>query len=236
MAKETKLNDEAGIYQRRAKQTEKQKMKDMSPKERLSYINMYYKKPIIIGCIIVVALCSLLYSVFSPKPEDILNVAVVNDYMEEDKQGAFVDSLKDYLQIDSDKQQINFDATYYVSNTTSAELSSSSQQKIMTYVAAKQLDVIIADEDYFKRLCNAGYFCDLAEQLPADMYSYLSDSYFISTTDESTEQNTYGIYLDKSAVYKSTGSVLDKPILGIVANSPNKDYAQSFIKFLFPEQ
>jgi hypothetical protein len=240
LAKETRLDDSADIYAKREKKSEREKMKDMTSKERLEYFKTYYLK-IVIGSVLVLGvLVYILYQALSPKPDVLLNIAVVNDYFEQEQVKNFLSDLDSYFEVDSDKEKITFDYNYYISDTDESQNSMTSLQKLTTYVYAKDIDVIITDEAYFKNLTEQGYFISLTELLPTDIYTELVDKYYtgaIVEEDDQGETSTgseepYGIHLDDSTVYKNSGSTMTRPVIGVVSNSPNKDNAIKFIKYL----
>lgn len=240
MAKETRLNDSAEIYVKREKQTERQKISEMTTKEKIAYFNMYYTKKVLIGLVGICLLGYILYTTLSPKPEELLNVAVINEYYDQEHIKSFLDDLNQYFNVDPDNQKINYDYSYYMSDNDVTGNTTSSTQKLSTYVAVNQIDVIIADEDTFKDLTTVGYFINLADILPADMYTRLADHYYngiiqdevLQDKEDPGAEKAYGIYLTDSSVYKSSGSTLDKPILGIVSNTPHDENVISFVRYL----
>ena len=240
MAKETKLDDSAGIYVKRGKQTEREKMSDMSFKEKIAYFNMYYTKKIIIIVCIASVLGYLIYQVFSPRIDELLNIAVINDYFDPEQVKDFISDLDTHFEVDPDKEKISFDYSYYISDSDMSQSTVSSIQKISTYVAAKGLDVVITDEACLKTLIENGYLISLSDLLPADMYTDLADRYYSGAVkDEDLDgnasygpQESYGIYIDDSEIYKNSGSSIEKPVLGVIGNSPNKDNAVELIRYL----
>ncbi|WP_310604678.1 hypothetical protein [Anaerosporobacter sp.] len=240
MAKETKLDDSAEIYTKRTQQTEREKMSDMTFKEKREYFNTYYLRKTIVAILAVTLLGYLLYQTLSPKPEELLNVAVVNDYFESEKLKSFLSDLNTHFEVDPDNQKIMFDYSYYISDTDVSQNSVSSIQKLSTYISAEQIDVIIADEANFTTFMEQGYFIDLAELLPADLYIELADLLCEGTVyDEDLdgvrtplEHGTYGLRLDSSSGYASSGSTMQKPVLGIVCNTKNADNTIEFIRYL----
>ena len=72
------------------------------------------------------------------------------------------------------------------------------------------------------------------------MYTRLADHYYngiiqdevLQDKEDPGAEKAYGIYLTDSSVYKSSGSTLDKPILGIVSNTPHDENVISFVRYL----
>lgn len=240
MAKETKLDDSAEIYAKRSKQTEREKTKDMTFKEKLNYFNMYYLKIVVVSVLAVGIIIFLAYQALSPKPDVLLNVAVVNDFFDQEQVKDFKSDLDELFEVNPDKEKISFDYNYYISDSDTTQNSYASIQKLTTYISGKDIDVIISDESYFKKLTAEGYLISLNDLLPSDIYTELVDKYYTGAVVEEDEkgdmssgpQKPYGIYLDDSKIYKNSGSTMDKPILGVVVNSPHKDNTVKLIKYL----
>lgn len=232
MAKETRLNDNADIYAKRNIQSEKQKFREMNTIEKLHYFKDYYlMKLIIIGMIIGISIW-IIYTILSPRDETILYTAIVNDSIAPEKTDELTKELETYFNITSPKQNIVIDANFIIDPENITSHTIASEQKLSTYIFAKQIDVIIANEEFFANYARFGYFADLADLLPTNLYSYLSDSFYISDTDENKDLNAYGIYLTDNKKYKELDSILEKPVLGIVVNSKYRNNAVDFIEYL----
>lgn len=233
MAKETRLSDSANIYSRRRQtKTEKQKLSEMTFREKLHYFNDYYRNRSIVIVIAAIAVISILHTIFSPKPEIALYAAVVNDYLEEDASKALSNDFFQKAGFKKNKQEVVIDTGYnMLGGTSSATMAS--EQKFTTYLFANTIDVVITDEAQFSTYAKAGYFTNLADELPTDVYSKLSDSFYLANESESNQMKAFGIYLDKSQVYKKTGTIIEKPVIGIVAGSKQKENAVTFIEYLF---
>ena len=235
MAKDTRLNENADIYKKRKEVIpEKQKLKNMTMKERFQYFNDYYRNKTIVTVIVIVALVSILYTVLSPKPDTILYAAIVNDSLDEEKKNDLITDFASKADIDLNSKEIMLDNSFFISDENPS-VSMGSEQKLAVYINAKDVDVIITDEEHFAQYQNQGFFDNLSEHLPTDLYSDLSNSFYLANDTEDNSVNAYGIYLDKSKVYKETGSIMEKPVIGIVTNSGNKEYSVEFIRYLFEE-
>ena len=231
MAKETRLNDSAEIYKPRDEKTERQKLKDMSFKDKITYFNDYYRSKTIIGIVIIGFLIYFAYTVFGPKTETILYVASLNGAIDYDTGNVLSEELEVHLDIDTKKQEVFVDTSMYLNETS--EYTAANYQKLSTYLMAQQLDIIIADEETFARYAKEGYFSKLTDQLPTQLFSKLSDLFYFSSTVEDTNEAAYGIYLETSALYGENSTFSKRPVLGIVVNSKYKDNAVSFIDYIF---
>jgi hypothetical protein len=230
------LDDSSEIYQPREIKSEKQKLKEMSFHEKLEYINAYYKYKLLATIIILGIIISLFYTILTPKDETVFNAAILNQYLDSQKKDELITDFSKYLDI-SEKQNIVFDDSFYMSdNNSPITASSTALEKLQTYVYTNQLDVIIADESVFKDFANWGYFDNLNDRLPTDLYSKLTEQLFISTTQDDSEEKAYGIYLTDNKVIRDLGILAEKPVIGIVANSKYKNNSISFLRYIFDLQ
>lgn len=214
MNKKTTLDDSAGIYEKREQQTERQKLKNMTKKEKFSYFKTYYAKKVILSLLGLAIIFSLLYQVLSPKPEEILSIAIINGAFDDTKFSTFEKDIDQYFHLNKEKETIRIDSTYYISDNDVLGSSIGSLQKLTTYIATQGIDIIIADPKEFDNLIKQGNFVDLKEALPSDLYQKVSADLYkgAALKDPSDINNTeygkeadYGIRLDNNEVYKTSG-------------------------------
>lgn len=233
MAKYTALDDNANIYQKRNESvSEKKKLSSMSRKEKIQYFNDYYRNKTIVAVIILGFTVSLIYTAFSPKPETVLYAAIVNDYLEEEVLSQGASEFLSLLSLDEDNHNIVLDSSYFLSDDSSS-VTMASEQKLTTYVFSNEVDIIITDEAQFKKFARMGYFENLSNQLPTDLYTDLTDSFLLADDPDGSSYNAYGIYLRDDSLYDNLGSIIEEPVVGIVANSNRKSYGVDFIRYLF---
>ncbi len=231
MPKQTRLGEDAEIYQPRKEQSEKQKLRDMSFQNKLSYLWEYYKFHAAIAIAIIVFASYLIYNIVTPNIESQLYVAMVNNTIDAPVLEEYRTNFADYLQLDPKTESVDFNTGFYF--TENSEYSLNMKQVLITYVHAQQVDVIIAPESEFIEYAYNGFLDPLSDQLPTDIYSSLTDSFYITDLVDDTEKNAYGIYLTDAPLYKNNADNTDPYILGIVANSKQKDNTVEFIRSLF---
>ncbi len=232
--KDTVLDDTAEIYKQRQEQTVKQKLSEMTLKEKITYFNNYYRLTAIVVIAIVIAAVYLVYTILTPKPENILYAAVINSAVDDETAEALQADFGQTLGIDPETQEITIDTSFFLGDDNNvSEYTLASQQKLVAYIYAGEIDVIIAPESVFSNYTYLGNFSKLTEQLPTDLCTALTDSFYHSATEDDPASSAYGIYLDGAKIYDNNGELIDKPVLGIVANSKYKHNAAEFVRFLF---
>lgn len=233
--KETRLDDSASIYERRNPKTEKQKLSEMNGKEKWQYYKDYYFKKTIVSVLLLSLVGYFLYTVLSPKPETVLHVACANYQFSEEQIEEIQNGFAEYLGINTETQEVFFDPSYILS-----DLEYTSAEKLAVLSFAKELDIIITPESKFKEYAFSGSLWSLSDQLPTDLYSALSDKFYLSQVrqdeepmDEATGPSyVFGIYLDDTELFKDYPSE-DPPVLGIVLSGSHNENAVEFIRYLF---
>lgn len=230
------LDDSADIYKPREEKSEKEKIKDMTLKEKWVYFNHYYRNKTIAFIGIAAFVIYLLYSIFAPKPENKLYVAILNGSVSQ----AGVDQIKtefaEYIDLDEQKELLTIDNSFYLSSSGLSEYSLANEQKLSTYIFAGEIDIIIAPEADMTNYAKFGTLIKITDQLPTNMVTKFAQNFFYGAVEEDGVMgptSPYGIYLDDTVVYDNSGKLIEKPVLGIVANSEHDETAIDFINYLF---
>ncbi len=233
MPKETRLEEDAVIYQPRQKLTEKQKLKDMNFQDKIGYLWDYYRihAIVIIGAIALISY--IIYEIITPNIETQFYAAIINNSISDEVWEQYDAKFSEYLDLDPKTEDIQFNYNFYLNSNS--EYTMSMQQALTTYIAAGEVDVIIAPESTFKEYAYHGFFEDISDQLPTDLYTSLADYVFISNTEELPEKNVYGIYLTDSKLFTEYANNSDPYVLGILSNAVHKENAAEFLRVLYNE-
>ena len=164
MKKESILDEEAYIYNHRSDENESDKWKKMSRKQKFAYFNDYYRNKIIAAIIVLGFVFSVLYTMFSPKPEVVASVAVINDYWDEEKTVELTKELSSYLELQEGKQEVQIDDTYIL-ETTGMGNEVANTQRLVAKFAAGDINIVIADRDKFDEFVNSDTFAKVSEVL-----------------------------------------------------------------------
>lgn len=230
MKNDTRLDDGAEIYQKREVISEKQKFNQLDRKGKLRYFKDYYLIKLLIGILIVSALGYIVYSVaLKPKVETVYDMAIVGDQLSPEKLGQFVADVEMLLNVEKKKQDVLIDDSYMGSGGIDYTV----EQRLMTYLYAGVLDVIVGDSIRIKDLARTGALIPLSELLPTDLYGKLSDTLVMETMEDDNREKAYGINLKDCERYMDFGGYMEVPVLGVVANSKNKENVVEVIKYLF---
>lgn len=254
--RKTTLDDRAYIYQKRETKSEIQKLKEMTLKEKWSYFLEYYFVKLLIALAIVAGLLYFLYSILSPKPENVLYIASINNYLTEDITTNLQEEISDYLDLE-DMEEVIIDVNYFIDLQTVTDEgidgdleesesnidpnfgfgtsnSATSHMRLSTYMAAQEIDIIIAPESIFEHFMNNEFFDNLEDTLPTDIFTRLQNELYIGTTSANPVSKPYGVRLDNLPNNKFS-STNEAYVFGIVVNSTHKENTISFIRYLLEE-
>lgn len=233
MSKETKLAEDAVIYQPRQELTEKQKLKDMSNREKLAYLWEYYRIHALATVAAIALISYLIYEFVTPDIETQFYAAIIDSMISEEVWGEYKTKFEEYLELNPETEEVQLNSSFYLGN--GGEYAMNMQQVLTTRVAAGEIDVFIAPESSFKDYAYYGYLDKLTDRLPTDLYTSLAEYIYQSGTEENPDQSVYGIYLTDTKLFSENAGNTEPYILGIVANSNHKDNAVEFLRMLFNE-
>ena len=219
---------------------EREKIRNLTPKEKLQYFSDYYKWPLIITIVIIAAVASIIYAYFKNNYNTYLNITIVNGSFKDSDQ--WEKTLTNEFGIDGKKNRITFNKSNFT-NSENYEVNLSTYDKLINCFYAKEIDVYIGTEvdvEYFSR---TNYFYDLRDILSEEQWNALSasgsDIFFYAKSKKYDEnENEYiedipvGIKASHLAKWSETTAVMDEPILCFSKNSTNISQIQKFIDYI----
>ncbi len=235
--KKTALDDDSVLYQKRDDSLGKKDLSDLNGRQKIGYFKDYYLKAVIVAIIAAAVLASLIYTIFFRHQVTVLSVALMNDVWME-RSDDFSQTLRDYYGLTDKNEYIQVD--YYNTDDYAA------QMKFVTLAGAGEIDVMLSSEDTYLQYAKLGYFEDLSQVLPADVYANWKDR-MIETQQEETDDYgkviqtwpaaPYGIDISGNKRYEEYGGTDTRVILSIMGNTKdNMDHIVMFLKFLEGEQ
>lgn len=236
MAKKTKLGDDAVIYQKRDRQSEREKLKNLPFKKKIGYLWDYYRYHAL-GIIILISFISYgIYTFTRPKVENKLYAVIINNTVTPEVWDEYEGILTEYLELNPQIENVELNYRFYYNGDI--EYETSMRQTFVVYLAAAEIDVIIAPISEFNNYVKNGFFTPLSEQLPTDLYSSLADKFYLGSNEDNPRIDAYGIYMEDTKLYRTHSLPTDgDPVLiGIVSNSTHKENAVEFIRYLFNEK
>lgn len=168
---------------------EREEIKNRSLKEKMSYFWDYYKWHVIGGAVGLLVVISLIHTLLTRK--DTAYYAAFVNMGETVYSDDYRDGFAAAAGINLDKEAVYFDAGLMIDYKTMDEATVSATQKLMVYIAAGDLDSMIADTDSINQYAYNGALMDMREFLtPEELERY--EPYFfymdrgLLTEDSST--------------------------------------------------
>lgn len=237
MPKKTRLDEDAAIYQQKNNvQTEREKLGDMPWKKRFSYLWDYYRYHALLVIALVAFISYSVYSFTKPKVETKLFAVIINNTVRPQVWDEYTEKIAEYLELDPLTEDVILNYNFYYNGAPDYE--ANMRQAFAVYLAASEIDLIIAPMSEFANYVDNGFFIPLSDQLPTDLYGSLTDQFYLSGTEDNPRVSAYGIYMENTKLYKEHSQATnDDPVLiGITANSMHRENSVEFIRYLFSEK
>lgn len=199
----------------------REKMKNMSFKQKIDYLWTYYKiwllVPLIVGVIINVA-----YSAYRAGQENILVSAVVIGAGNCDTEG-FESGLKKYMNKTGKNDKIILQT-----NIVDGELTPDTTTVLTTLIGAAAADVFVCPENVYEHFSNQRAFADMNEVLGNSEEQY-------SNVRLSAKGDAL-IIRDSQFLQKNLGVLYQDVYIAILENPQNKEGKGAFVKYVLDNQ
>lgn len=237
---------------------EREALKHGTPKEKFAYFCDYYKWHVIVAAALIAFAASLIYQIATRK--DTAFFAAVINGIERGTEGEYAQGFAEYAGIDQENFQVIFDASMRINLGTLDQNTMASSEKLVAYIAGKDVDVFVTDTVIMQQYANSDTFHDLREFLTAEQYAaYEPYFYYIDQAvvdEKNTAQrnldNSYvvvypdprdpgamrepvpvGIYLDSASPLREHYYFADEDVIvGVVGNTERGDTASRFLDYL----
>ena len=223
---------------------------NMNLLQKLDYIFEYYKFPLVLILIAVVALGSILYYRLTRK-EALLYVAFANISMGDTLDSALGEDYPRAIGENPGKCEVKLYRNLYLSQDATVqnhEYAYASQLKVMAAMANGQLDVLLMNREAYDIMSAGGYLRPLTDLPDAGLNERLSDRLIENTViledndiehrlDESvpyqaeTEEVPNAILISAFPLFAGAGFSADV-YLGIIGNTARTDAVLQYIDYL----
>ena len=225
----------------------------MSPQKKLDYIYTYYKWPLLLGLIALIALGSVLHRQLTKK-ESVLCLALANVAVGEDLEDELTDGFLRFLGADAKEREVYLYRDLYLSDnadTLNHEYAYASKMKLMGAVSAGKLDLVLMNREAYDLLSRSGYLLELSPALfteNAALYAQvlpilssnevvLSDNSIeyqlgeAETLEVETEAVRNALDVSSLPLFARAGFP-DAVYLGVIANSERLSDCIAYISFI----
>lgn len=235
MPKQTKLSENAEIYKRREDKSEREKLREMSFKNKVGYLWEYYRLHAIAAISVIALLAYIIHIIITPKIETQLYVAMINNTVDKQALDELQEDMTELLQLNTNRENIVINSNFYFNGNIDYEMNM--RQVLVTYIASQDIDILIAPESEFSNYAQNSFLYRLSDLLPTDIYSSLTDQFYLTGTVDDPTETVYGIYASETGLFKdlAPSGFSDPYIIGVIANTRHQGNSVEFIRHLFNE-
>ena len=242
--RKTSLSDEASIYAKRSENlSEKEKLEQMTGKEKWNYFAAYYLPKIAIIAVVILIAGYILWTDFIHKEKVYFRCAVLNENIPDNSLAEFGDHFTESLGKDTSKEGSSF-YCYFTDSAAAAGAGASAandQTEIVSRLVTGMLDGMIASPEDAANYLDNNFYVDIKTFLTDEEYRLLKDSLYFTEIKDVPEERAWGISLKNSPVWQSLfadhPALIDNPVFFIVVNSEDEaqEYARKLIHYFFPD-
>lgn len=242
---------------------EREALKHGTPKQKFAYFLDYYKWHVIIAVAVIAFIVSMVYQSVTRK-DTAFYAALVNVYPVYSDEHA--SCFAEYAQIDMDEYDIVLDSSMHIDRTSMDQETVTTTQKLMVYIAAREIDVIISDDATVEQYAYNESFFDIREILSQDQireyepYFYYMDQAVADSIHDAQNDPNYdytqapsypdprkpedmekpipvGIYLDNATSFKEAfWFTKGDGVITVAATCPHPETAAKYIDFILQEE
>lgn len=211
---------------------EREKLKQMTPRDKVWYIWEYYKVHIFIFIGLVLLLQLIATILYNQTFTSRFSYVVINNQNSmETSFDAFNEEFKQYMGYGK-KDTIEADGSVVIQyGEHVSEMEYGNMAKISALVAGQSLDAMICDQINIDHYCQLNGFLDLSEVLPADLWEQVKPLAYYGK-NEAGESIPCAIELGGTSFMEKTGVQLDPCYFGIITNTARIDTAISWLRFV----
>ena len=224
----------------------------MSVPQKAEYIFAYYKLPLVLALIVLVAVGTVVQRMITHKDAE-LYVAFVNVVPDEDADEALTKGFIEQQGQNPRKNEVVCYRELYLSSNASQQdhqYSYASRLKVLAAIDAEQLDVVLMNQEAYDLLSASGYLLDLQETCVGDLALSSEAKQRLKTNTVVLSDNRVEVELGEASAYEADTvesvnalsldglSLLanlpesESFYLGIVANTPRLETSVAYLSYV----
>ncbi len=210
-------------------------LKALTFRQKIRFFMDYYRWLFLLFLICLLFLYYIGDMIYQSRQTIDLQGFFINDRQNLFPAGTLADRFSDY-QNTQPGHRIAFDDSLFIDLDSSSEYDAASQSKLIAFVAAKELDFLVAPESLARRYARSFSLLDLSQVLPEDLKEDLKEDFYIAA-DGTGVKKACGLDLSRSQFLQ------DSPVydhgesyyLLALSYTPHRDALISFIRFAYQQ-
>lgn len=237
------------IFPQKDRQRNRELFLQMTPREKMAHVWLYYKGVFLLAAILLVILVSTICSIADRK-EPVLYVAYTNATLGEHTEQVMWEDYLTARNFDPEKMEVYLHRDLYLSDFPSAEkyeYAYNSYMKILALIECQELDILLMNREAYDFCSTSGYLLDLTELFPAEdprITPYAVSNLVV--LEDNGEDYSLGLAEEYICVTDTVFNALEitrlpriqqtglqgEVYLGILVNSPRLDTCADYIDYL----
>ena len=204
----------------------KERLHNMSFKEKCDYIWEYYKIHILSTLILIAIIISTVHSI-ATKVDVYCTITYIGDYISDETLSQFKSDINEIVLKGDKTKTIEFNN--FLGDEESLKSNPQIMQKLSVMIPAKEMDIAIINKDFFDSNFSSDIFLDLTT---LDGFSSLNLSNYeiIKNTNDTNDSGIYGIKIKNIDPLNILNSKDNDNILVVISNSERKNEALTLLK------
>ena len=198
---------------------------------RIAFIWDYYKIPIIAILSVLAIVLTVFISNIGRKDASMYVVLLNSDSSWRECDDTVFDKVLEESDLDLKKKTVDINDKLRLGYENSATADIETLQVLTALFTISDLDLYVADKEYFDYFIEDGGYCDLGMLIDKDILArHQDDLYYV--TDDKGNTILGGIILHEGSLLHEADYYHDDVIMGVVSNAVNMDVAVEFIKLI----
>ena len=219
---------------------------------KIQYLWDYYKLELAVICILLYIAGYSIYGHITHK-DTVLYTGLVNVVAGDTLTGQLSEDFLYYMDIDTSQNRFVLYSGWFLTDDSSSEYyqyAYASRMKVLASIDAQQLDVVLMNREAFDAFAQNGFLCDLDQFLASDPDLHRAAGPYLESNIEILEDNAQELIYDPSLEYVSTTREYPMAVnlsqtaliesagfeedvyLGVIANTPRKEMAADYLRYL----
>lgn len=212
--------------------TEREKLRSMSFRDKLWYIWNYYRFHMVAVVLAIIVAVNVGTVVYHSTFHTALHCMIINSRDEEGFQSEPLEQDFASWAGMGKKDEIISETTFLAFGDDASEYIYASMAKISALVAAKDLDVMICDEETLDHYSSMDGYLDLETVLPEELLNVVKDRLYYTENGDGT-RHAYAVDISGTAFAENSNIQLSPALFGIVSNSVRTETSLDLLKYIF---
>lgn len=224
------LDENAKLYQKPSKRTEKEKWNSLYKVEKKEYFLEYYGLKTL-AIVVIFVIIIFLGIQFITKKDVALYVVAVNAENSESSAG-IDDYFKRFLEEhgkDIKEEEVSCQSSLFINATSEDTIDDTVLDNITTLFITQSVDVFMADEGFYGSMAGTDYIADITEYLPAEVIEKYADNIVYVKNEVTGEKFAAGIQVNNNEWMQNYGFYKDEAVIGLADSVVHPDLAVALI-------